>query len=655
MAIKELDRMVGAHRLILESDFPQLNYIKSCAREAFRLYPIMPFNLPRVSLSETTVASYFIRKGSHVLLSPSGLGRNPRIWDDPLTFYLKRHLKDDGSEVALTDTKLRLLSFNTARRGCAGVFLAKCIDLAESRDSLFMAKPLLALARPRLAENLYPTVAPMPLPLPPSPFQWPIIGNLNAICTNKPVFRWIHRLMQEMNTEILCLRFFSTHVIVVSSDDLATEFLKIQDTVFSSRPVCLAAEIISSGYQSAALSPMGDQWKKMRRVLASEILSQNRHKWLLNKRNEEADNLVRYVYNQACSSLTGGVVNVRVIAQHYCGNVIRKLIFNKRFFGTDMEDGGPGAEEEEHVDALFTILAYLYSFCVSDYVGFLRKRLDLDGHEKIIRKAVESVRKYQDPLIEERARQWKNGTKTEREDLLDVMLSLEKEGTPILSIDEVKAQVVEMMLATVDNPSNAIEWAIAEMINQPHTLQRAIEELDRVVGTHRLVQESDLPELNYIKSCAREAFRLHPIAPFNVPHVSMSETTVAGYFVPKGSHVLLSRPGLGRNPRIWDDPLTFNPERHLRDDGTEVALTDTELRILSFSTGRRGCAGVLLGSTITTMLLARLLQGFTWSAPPTEQGIDLAESCDSLFMAKPLLALARPRLAENLYPTVVPT
>lgn len=211
-----------------------------------------------------------------------------------------------------------------------------------------------------------------------------------------------------------------------------------------------------------------------------------------------------------------------------------------------------------------------------------------------------------------------------------------------------------MMLATVDNPSNAIEWAIAEMINQPHTLQRAMEELDRVVGTHRLVQESDFPELNYIKSCAREAFRLHPIAPFNVPHVSMSETTVAGYFIPKGSHVLLSRPGLGRNPRIWDDPLTFNPERHLRDDGSEVALTDTELQLFSFSTGRRGCAGVLLGSTITTMLLARLLQGFTWSVPPTEQRIDLTESRDSLFKAKPLLALARPRLAENLYPTVVP-
>lgn len=40
-----------------------------------------------------------------------------------------------------------------------------------------------------------------------------------------------------------------------------------------------------------------------------------------------------------------------------------------------------------------------------------------------------------------------------------------------------------MMLASVDNPSNAVEWALAEMINRTVTLERAVEELDRVVGT----------------------------------------------------------------------------------------------------------------------------------------------------------------------------
>ncbi|KAK1556303.1 hypothetical protein Q3G72_002377 [Acer saccharum] len=175
---------------------------------------------------------------------------------------------------------------------------------------------------------------------------------------------------------------------------------------------------------------------------------------------------------------------------------------------------------------------------------------------------------------------------------------------------------LELMVATVDNPSNAVEWALAEMINQPKILGKAIEELDRVVGKER------------------------------------SDTTVANYFIPKGSHVLLSRSGLGRNPKAWpDETLKFKPERHLKDDdGSEVVLTENDLRFISFSTGRRGCIGVTLGTSMTVMLFARLLQGFTWTAPPNESKIDLSEAEDSLALAKPLIAVAKPRLAKHVYP-----
>lgn len=207
-------------------------------------------------------------------------------------------------------------------------------------------------------------------------------------------------------------------------------------------------------------------------------------------------------------------------------------------------------------------------------------------------------------------------------------------------------------MATLDNPSNAVEWALAEMLNQPEILEKAVKELDTVVGKDRLIQESDIPDLNYIKACLRESFRLHPIAPFNVPHVSVKDTTVAGYFIPKGSNVILSRQGLGRNPRIWDEPLKFKPERHLNGVSSNelVNLVDHEFRLLSFSSGRRGCPAILLGSTITIMLFARILQGFTWNIPGDASKIDLAESECGLFLAKPLEAVAKPRLADTLYP-----
>ena len=206
------------------------------------------------------------------------------------------------------------------------------------------------------------------------------------------------------------------------------------------------------------------------------------------------------------------------------------------------------------------------------------------------------------------------------------------------------------MIATVDNPSNAVEWALAEMLNQPEILEKATQEIDSVVGRERLVQESDFPKLNYVKACAREAFRLHPIAPFNVPHVSVADTTVANYFIPKGSHVLLSRTALGRNPKVWDEPLKYKPERHLKEDGSPVSLIEPDLRFISFSTGMRGCKGILLGTSMTVMLFARLLQCFSWSIPPDQQTIHLTEAKENLFLDKPLCAVAKPRLPPNVYP-----
>ncbi|RLN17089.1 hypothetical protein C2845_PM02G08770 [Panicum miliaceum] len=494
--------------------------------------------------------------------------------------------------------------------------------------------------------------------LPPGPAGLPIIGSAHHMISNKPVFRWIHRLLKEMNTNIMCLRFGAVHVVVVSCPEIAREVLRKNDAVFASRPITFASGSFSFGYKGSILSPYGEQWKKMKRVITSEILSTALERRLHGRRAEEADHLVRFVYNQYCDTTANRSVDVRHVAQHFCGNMIRRLMFSKRHFVEPRlasAGAGPGPDEVEHVNALFTLLNHVYSFCVSDYFPVL-VGLDLDGHEKVVHGVTATLNRLHDPVIEERLHEWstlrQHGEKREIRDFLDVLVTLEdSEGQPLLSLEEIKAQTAEIMYAIIDNPSNAVEWALAEMMNKPEVMEKAMNELNTVVGKERLVQESDIPRLNYLKACIREAFRMHPYHAFNPPHVAMEDTTVAGYLIPKDSHVIISRVGLGRNPNIWVDPLEFQPERHLM-SSSNVVLTETDLRFISFSTGRRGCPGVSLGSSVTMMLFARLLQGFSWTKLPDVQTIELKESTTNLALAEPLILPAEPRLPVHLYESI---
>jgi isoleucine N-monooxygenase len=170
----------------------------------------------------------------------------------------------------------------------------------------------------------------------PGPKPLPIVGNLPEMLANKPAARWIHKTMEELNTEIARIRLGNVHVIPVTCPSIAREFLRKHDADFASRPISLASEIISNGYMTSILVPYGEQWKKMKKIIVKDLFSPHRHQWLQDKRNEEADNLMFYVYNK-CNN--GGLVNVRIATQHYCGNVYRKLFFNTRYFGKCMKDG----------------------------------------------------------------------------------------------------------------------------------------------------------------------------------------------------------------------------------------------------------------------------------------------------------------------------
>ena len=192
-------------------------------------------------------------------------------------------------------------------------------------------------------------------------------------------------------------------------------------------------------------------------------------------------------------------------------------------------------------------------------------------------------------------------------------------------------------------------------MKHPHVLHKIQEELDTIVGPNRMVLESDLPHLNYLRCVVRETFRMHPAGPFLIPHESLRATTINGYHIPAKTRVFINTHGLGRNTKIWDNVDEFRPERHWpsNGNGTRVEISHgVDFKILPFSAGKRKCPGAPLGVTLVLMALARLFHCFDWEPPKGLScgDVDTREVYGmTMPKAEPLIAIAKPRLAKHLY------
>lgn len=80
------------------------------------------------------------------------------------------------------------------------------------------------------------------------------------------------------------------------------------------------------------------------------------------------------------------------------------------------------------------------------------------------------------------------------------------------------------------------------MILFPEVQQKAQEEIDRVVGTGRLPEVADRPNLPYLNAMVKEVLRWHPVAPMCLPHMTTEDDICEGYFIPKGSYIM---------PNVW--------------------------------------------------------------------------------------------------------
>lgn len=142
-------------------------------------------------------------------------------------------------------------------------------------------------------------------------------------------------------------------------------------------------------------------------------------------------------------------------------------------------------------------------------------------------------------------------------------------------------------------------------------LEKARKEIDSVVGNARLVQESDIPDLPYLQAIVKETLRLHPTGPLIVRE-SSEACTVVGYEIPAKTRLFVNVWAIGRDPKHWEDPLEFRPERFLRENKAQMDVRGQHFQMLPFGSGRRGCPGISLALQVVQTSLACMVQCFDW-------------------------------------------
>ncbi|KAG6437389.1 hypothetical protein SASPL_102304 [Salvia splendens] len=184
----------------------------------------------------------------------------------------------------------------------------------------------------------------------------------------------------------------------------------------------------------------------------------------------------------------------------------------------------------------------------------------------------------------------------------------------------------------------ALEWAFSLLLDNPETLRKAQSEIDRHVGRSRLIAESDVAELPYLRYVILEAMRLHPPVSILMPHLSSSECAVGGYRVPAGTVLLVNLWEIHHSPKIWADPEAFRPERF---EGLDVKK-DLGVRLFPFGWGRRACPGENLANLHIGLGLGSLIQCFEWEKVGE---IDMSEQGAGTTTPKlqPLTAICTPR------------
>ncbi|KAL2553795.1 Cytochrome [Forsythia ovata] len=471
--------------------------------------------------------------------------------------------------------------------------------------------------------------------LPPSPPKLPVIGNLHQLGL------FPHRSLQALSKRygpLMMIHLGRVPAVIVSTADAAREVMKNQDVIFSNRPKLSIIDKIIYDSKDIAFAPYGEYWRQVRSICVLQLLSNKRVQSFRRIREEEMSRMILKIRHLSSSSAS--YINLSDILVTLTNDIICRVALGRRY---------SDAEESTKFESMLKELAELLgTFNPGDYIPWLNWIKRVNGFEARVEKLARWFDDFFEGVVEEHRNRKKGETNLndsgDETDLVDILLEIQRESNSSSPIetDTIKAVIFDIFAAGTDTTYTALEWAMAELLKHPKTMEKLQNEVRQVAGSKLEITEDDLEKMLYLKAVMKESLRLHPPLPLLLPRECTQDSAILGYDIAVGTRVIINSWAIARDPLSWENPEDFCPERFLN---TEMDFRGLNFEYIPFGAGRRGCPGITFSIAVNELALAKLMLNFNLALPleATERYCDMTEAPGNTVTKKfPLIVTAHP-------------
>ncbi|WP_184919415.1 cytochrome P450 [Saccharothrix ecbatanensis] len=192
-------------------------------------------------------------------------------------------------------------------------------------------------------------------------------------------------------------------------------------------------------------------------------------------------------------------------------------------------------------------------------------------------RAVAGVHRVVDDVVD--------SSRGDRDDLLSVLLNARDEDTgEAMGRQQIRDEVVTLLTAGTETTGTALAWLFHELARNPLVEQRVHAEVDDVLGG-RAATIDDVRRLPYLQRVITEVLRRYPL--WIMLRRTNTSVSLGGARVPAGTEVGFSPHALHHDPRYYDEPERFDPDRWL----PERAAALPKGAYVPFAGGLHHCPG----------------------------------------------------------------